>query len=862
MESAMQAIQWSDTNIHLKDIPVAKHSLPTIVKVTKGQYRNIGVSKSVFNELYIHSIQQSQKVMAEGIKIKDNKKIVKNDQNFSLPVSYQGWFEVLSADGKAIKPIPNVKQLLKAFPNHCLVRENTKAFIESPDGDLTGERTRVVHTGEQLKLMGDLNVPIRNGKGGTSKKRLLRCIDENGNNMYFNMDQKGLFSPIAGHGNISGVHNIRGLLEKFRFPILVRLVHGIIPTRLDKPGFAGVFRLTNIYDDETAFVCPLRKDVKMVPISTQEPLKLSVATNFPELRSMDHIRAVHDKCTSMIKSYLNSIHILINTPNSLPPSKSVPDVQRSTSTQNGNKKQSLSPPATLTMAPESTGERVIPKIEEDILFEEVDDIYQYVRQGGAPPPARPRPHEMPHVEKKKKSKRTPITHRPEPIQEQTRTPEKYHDEDYWEEPIYEQLDKFLRKNDTDLVSAGTSVAINTATVESVHQNPSAQSESPATISTTSESSEAISKNSVDLPPVPPKRYESTEVLSQASSSPLNTLDIKSSLENKSTTKSALEVSPLVKEKSSVDNKPTFQALTKKTPDLSKEPKPQQIVRPQISRSLSETPATEHQQYAMPLKRIPKAVVQPNQIASPTSIALEQGHSRTTIPSADSDHPKHFQRSMSTTTVSIAPSSSSNSVKQQVNQPVKQPVKVNPVVIKVGETSKPTAVVTASSVASKPRQQQDSLTNEQLVNSTTDGEVNIKVITRQDTNEPIAPSRRKPRQRSTTVHVVSPTTHGTSATSTTSPSMSTITSTIPPEPKKNFYNNMSNSAPTVNINRITVSSPAGAPAGGRHDNRSSTQVNVDSRKAPFVAVARVGDADDRTTPTDKDPPRRRMHYFIK
>ena len=512
--------KWSEGTVHLKDLASVQHSVPAVVRVTKGQYRNIGVSKSVFNELYIHSIAKNQKVLAEGLKIKDSKKIIKTEQKFSLPVTYCGWFEVLSADGKSIKSITSIRQLMKVFPSHCLVRANTKAITESAGGDLTGEDTRIVHTGEQLKLIGDINVSLRNSKGNLSKKKLLRCVDEKGKNLYFLTDAKGMFSPIAGHGNISGVHNIKGLLEKFRFPIIVRLVHGIIPTRLDKPGFAGVFRLISLYDDETAYVCPFKKDIKMVPVSTQEPLKMVLATDFNRHLNNKHVQEVHDRCNKMIKSYLNSIHILVNIPVSIPVSKALENIQKLSS--QSKLKHSKAPPATLTIQPESSGKALLPKVEEDILFEEVDDIYQYVRQGGPPPPARPRPREVEVQPKKRKNKRIPIDN-PEVVSSSPLpvVQAKFPEDDYWEEPIYERLDKIVRKDAEDeLVAAGTTVAVNTAL-------PTLAEEVPLnSIQSTSRSDSGASCQSDEVPDIPPRGYGLSDVLS-STSSPTNTPDTSS-----------------------------------------------------------------------------------------------------------------------------------------------------------------------------------------------------------------------------------------------------------------------------------------------------------------------------------------------
>ena len=44
--------------------------------------------------------------------------------------------------------------------------------------------------------------------------------------------QRALLSPVAGPYNISGVHSVQSLLDKFRLPLTVRLVYGPIPTKV------------------------------------------------------------------------------------------------------------------------------------------------------------------------------------------------------------------------------------------------------------------------------------------------------------------------------------------------------------------------------------------------------------------------------------------------------------------------------------------------------------------------------------------------------------------------------------------------------------------------------------------------------
>ena len=448
---------YGEAAVHLRDF-AAKYPVPNLVKVAKGQYRNIGVAKSVCRELYLHSVRTCPKVLAVGVKIKDNRKsgkkvIVASDQKYALPITYQGWWELLSEDGKAIRPISSVAELARIFPTKALVREPIKALTtKEGSNDLTLDRNRMLHSGEQLTLVGDMAVVIGSGKGAVSR-RMLRCFDTKGENVYLGLDQKGLFSPIAGQGNISGVHSIHSLTTRFRLPVLVRLVHGIIPLRLERNAFTGVFRLLGLYDDDTAFVMPLKRDAKMVPISTREPLKLVPALNFTSLQDSEDCQHYHQRCGRMIASYLNSIHVLVNPPE-------IASVHKVNTTADARKSK---PP--------------VSKSEEDILFEEVDDIYAYVRDGGAPPPPRPRP---PNQRARVDNRRTPSVVQTKPVspvireyegflapsaavspggEDRNRKPSaskavdgtspyserRHSDENYWEEPIYDEIERYQRK---------------------------------------------------------------------------------------------------------------------------------------------------------------------------------------------------------------------------------------------------------------------------------------------------------------------------------------------------------------------------------------------------------------------------------
>ena len=400
-----------------------------------------------FNKQCTYFDKQSYFKKTFLVPFQEGKRITSVDQKFSLPVTYQGWFELLSEDGKAIKPVQSVQELARVFPQRCLVRESIKVNLAHRDtGEVSVDRTRLLNTGEQLSLVGDIIVPsgsttgtpggVVGVKGQPNRNRkYLKCFDQQGETVFVSFDQKGMFSPIAGTGNISGVHNIKGLLEKFRLPIMVRLVHGIIPSRLDKSTFTGVFRLLSVYSDETAFVCPMgrSRDAKMVPVSTREPLKLTPTQNFEEIENQEEVRFYHVRCGKMIASYLNSIHVLIGPPDPALLSGAAgvgamggggrgglgdqPEsfhrqvqqgeavIQTSPAGMQKSARATIRSPGGMIGAEQLKDSRTAETngvTEEDILFDEIDDIYQFVRDGGRPPPPRPRP---PHL---RKSDPTPV----------------------------------------------------------------------------------------------------------------------------------------------------------------------------------------------------------------------------------------------------------------------------------------------------------------------------------------------------------------------------------------------------------------------------------------------------------------------
>lgn len=475
---------WSDKTVSLAEL-AESNRLPCLALVVQGQYRSIGAARSPHsapaaaanytpsNVVFVQSVQKGQKILMEAVKLQQNgRHVVTTGQKFSLPVSYRGWFEVLSEDGKPIKPLSSVSELAAMWPAQCVVRRNFRAIVCSEvDVDRTGltrlDKKRVVQAGEVLSLKDDIWAIIEPPPGRTdlpvARKRYLRCVDCIGANVFLSFDQKLIVSPVAGQFNISGVHSVESLLDKFRFPLTVRLVYGVIPTKLEK-SFTSVFRLMGIYDDETAFILPLQPTAatqwstgvaavggsKMITVSTREQLVLATARNDDVVRHSAPFTAVEKRCSGLIRAYMNSIHVLVATPDADLLSRGTQQLRETQQARfNGL---------------HSDGDSVIDE-DTQLTYDEIDDIYRYVREGGDPPPARTRKTVqsaaepaaagtsdeeqeesiMIYAETKWNSSPTEAEQQQQQ-QQQLPEPVTKEAEDYWwEEPIYEDIDKIRKR---------------------------------------------------------------------------------------------------------------------------------------------------------------------------------------------------------------------------------------------------------------------------------------------------------------------------------------------------------------------------------------------------------------------------------
>ncbi|XP_045159842.2 uncharacterized protein LOC123525136 [Mercenaria mercenaria] len=375
---------WGTEAVNLKDV-LMQYELPTVARVVKGQFMNIGTSKfnplkKLHQDVLVHSIKTGLKVLGHSVTKVESRdrrttRLVPLEQRLSIPVTYKGWFELLSEDGRSIKPIESVQELAKLFPkvNNVLVRQNLKAYlVNDTDGKMTFDKTKIVIAGEQLKVLGE--VPLQLPAGMERKVRLLKCVDSKGENVFLSFDQRALFTPIAGGDDVMGVFMIKDVIHKFRLPLTVKLIQGVWP-KVDSTRFTGLIRLDWAYTDETAFVCPLdRNTPRIYPIPTEVSLRLVTAVNNSELKDNEAYTNIMVKCNRLVANYHNTIHLIISVPEGAVKAKSHARANIYSDTN--------SKPA---QPVKSASQMKRSRSREDILNDELDDLYGYLRVGKQPP---------------------------------------------------------------------------------------------------------------------------------------------------------------------------------------------------------------------------------------------------------------------------------------------------------------------------------------------------------------------------------------------------------------------------------------------------------------------------------------------
>ena len=283
INGTLSSVSWSDEQLYLREF-VHRHTLPAVVRISKGQYCNLGVSSisnpGLQSTILVTNLGRRKRILAQSIKFKDSKRVVPVGPKLAIPNTYDGFFELLSEDGRSVRCIESVSELNRRFPDAVLVRDNFRAFVsKSDDLETIEDSSRQVQCGETLLLVGEVLKKSRSNAKDVQK--FLRCFDKNGENVYLPLELKGCkFSAIAKEDNISGVHTVENLTSK-RLPVMTRLVHGLPPVGLkSSQSFLPEIRLFSVIEEDYLVAMTLNSNAtSIIPLPLPANLKFNYATN-------------------------------------------------------------------------------------------------------------------------------------------------------------------------------------------------------------------------------------------------------------------------------------------------------------------------------------------------------------------------------------------------------------------------------------------------------------------------------------------------------------------------------------------------------------------------------------------------------
>jgi len=168
------------------------------------------------HNVYVHDVVM--KVLMEVVKLQPNgRHVVSTGHNYSMPLTYGGWFEVLSEDGKGIEPLSTVGELEALWPAECVVREAVRAIVcsgikhDNPDqlGTTRLDQTRTLLAGELLALRDVVEATVEtsshvdetscSAQDGqlTQTRQYLRCVDAVGDSIFLAMNQVHYYPVLA-----------------------------------------------------------------------------------------------------------------------------------------------------------------------------------------------------------------------------------------------------------------------------------------------------------------------------------------------------------------------------------------------------------------------------------------------------------------------------------------------------------------------------------------------------------------------------------------------------------------------------------------------------------------------------------------
>lgn len=104
--------RWNDEPLYLHEV-VKSGKLPQMVRIVKGHYLGLGVptlpNPNLASTAIVASAGTSVRVAVQCVKFKDNHKTVNVGPKLAIPQSFDGYFEILNEDGRAVRCIESVQ---------------------------------------------------------------------------------------------------------------------------------------------------------------------------------------------------------------------------------------------------------------------------------------------------------------------------------------------------------------------------------------------------------------------------------------------------------------------------------------------------------------------------------------------------------------------------------------------------------------------------------------------------------------------------------------------------------------------------------------------------------------------------------
>ena len=441
----ISSIDWTEEELSLKEFS-QKFNLPTVGKITKGQLEDINtssISSSSSKSVCFWSKFKTLQISANCVKFKESRtsipgsvcsKAVIYGPKFFISQDYDGYFEILSEEGRSVKCIESVAELAKMFPESCLIRESIKVYLsKTDDSDLVSDKTRTLTPGETLKLINSerssplIYSPSNHSSSSSSfssspspsssptsscsptqsqpvilssyssysfssssssspnpksslseaqssRYRYLKCQTSKGELVFLNLKFKGKFSPIAKEDSISGVHKVSTLLTK-RLPLMVRLVHG--SPIADFKSWIPEMRLFEVLEEDILVAMPLNQDYTGSSL-VQVPLDLPLKLIGPKKSNLVLNHKVQCELNSR---YLKTCPNLIQVTDNQVTNKE--SVAKEATDQ--CKQWERKPESTSFMVKNNSTQSDQNNTDDESGYDEIDQIYDYVR-GFAPLP--------------------------------------------------------------------------------------------------------------------------------------------------------------------------------------------------------------------------------------------------------------------------------------------------------------------------------------------------------------------------------------------------------------------------------------------------------------------------------------------